>query len=222
MKTTQLRMTAGSAGDLVTGFSPLAEQNNSGPVPFRQFLVARVEICLHRFGQSYISRVVCSEVMAQFPNTVNQRRVRITFRRQPRKPCLKSIRLICPDSATRRQPSECAHHFDINQMRNDNRLIHFRELDSDRIGQWAVRKKLDNHRRVQNDHRESRSSRITCEALRSPRTGLICRVVSSHSCIVGRSAERASSLLRKSERLMPSRAARDFKMRCTFSGTSLT
>ncbi len=128
--------------------------------------------------------------------------MRITFRRQRRTPCL---------------PSKYAHHFDINQMRNDNRLIHSRKIDSDRIGEWTVREELDNPRRVQNDHRESRRSRITCEALRSPRTGFICRVLSSHSCIVGRSATRASSLLRKSEMLMPSRAARDFKMRCTFS-----
>lgn len=40
--------------------------------------------------------------------------------------------------------------------------------------------------------------------------------------MVGRSAARATSFLRTSERLMPSRAARDFNVRCTFSGTFLT
>ena len=52
--------------------------------------------------------------------------------------------------------------------------------------------------------------------------GLARCVRSNHSCIVGRSAARSSSLLMKSERLIPSRAARDFRVPCTCSGTSLT
>jgi len=73
---------------------------------------------------------------------------------------------------------------------------------------------------VQNDHRESRSSRITCAADRPVRIGLASRERSSHSAIVGRSATRASSFLRKSERLIPSRAALALSVPCNFSGTS--
>jgi hypothetical protein len=79
---------------------------------------------------------------------------------------------------------------------------------------------LDNHGGIQNDHRSSRSSRITCAALRLLGIGFARCVRSSHSRIVGRAATRSNSLLMKSERLMPSRAARDLRAPYTDSGTS--
>jgi len=63
---------------------------------------------------------------------------------------------------------------------------------------------------IQNDYRRPRSSRIICPAVRVARIGFACFVPSNHSCIVGRSATRCNSLLMKSARLIPSRAARDF------------
>ncbi len=55
-------------------------------------------------------------------------------------------------------------------------------------------------------------SRIICAALRSCLSGFTARVCSNHSCIVGRSMLRCNSLLMKSERLIPSRAARAFNV----------
>src|ERR1039458_3080239 len=107
-------------------------------------------------------------------------------------------------------------------MRNNERLIAPGQVASDGIGQGAGGAQGDNHGGVENDHRESRSWRIACAGLLLARMGLACCVRSNHSRIVGRSAARANSFLRKSERLMPSRAARDFRVACTCSGTSLT
>jgi len=80
---------------------------------------------------------------------------------------------------------------------------------------------LHNDRRIQDNHRESRNSRTTWAALLLDAIGFPCCVRSNHSRIVGRSAVRSNSLLMKSERLMPSRAARDFKVLCKASGTFL-
>ena len=63
---------------------------------------------------------------------------------------------------------------------------------------------------------------MTWAAVRDVAIGLAARARSNHSCIVGRSATRSSSLLMKSERLMPSRAARALRVLCTESGTSRT
>jgi len=76
--------------------------------------------------------------------------------------------------------------------------------------------------RIQNNHRKSRNSRTSCAAFRLAGIGFDCCVRSNHSRMVGRSAARSNSLLMKSERLMPSRAARAFRVLCTGSGTSLT
>jgi hypothetical protein len=80
---------------------------------------------------------------------------------------------------------------------------------------------VDECRGGEHDHRASLSSRITCAAVLVVRTGLTSRTHSSHSRMVGLSTLRSSSRLRKSDRLMPSRAARVFRTRCSSSGTSL-
>ncbi len=82
---------------------------------FEQFLIAGVEICIHRFGQSNVCAVIRREVMSQFPNTLDQRRVRITLRWQRRKSGVKSIPLVARESVAGRQPPNRPHHFDIDQ-----------------------------------------------------------------------------------------------------------
>jgi len=78
------------------------------------------------------------------------------------------------------------------------------------------------YRGVQNDHPASCNSRIIWAALRFARIGFADCVRFNHSCMVGRSAVRSNSRFIKSERLMPSRAARAFNVLCTRSGTFLT
>jgi len=63
---------------------------------------------------------------------------------------------------------------------------------------------------------------MTWAAVRVVRIGFASCARSNHSRMVGRSATRSSSLLMKSERLMPSRAARALRVLCTESGTSRT
>jgi hypothetical protein len=63
----------------------------------------------------------------------------------------------------------------------------------------AIREEFDNHGGVKDDHRESRSLRITCAGLLLARMGLACCARSNHSCIVGRSATFANPFLRESE-----------------------
>jgi hypothetical protein len=133
-----------------------------------------------------------------------------------------AIAAISPDSLAGNQTSKRTHHFDIKHMRNNERLFAPEQIASNGIGQRAVREEFHYNGGVENDHSESRSSRTTCAGLRLARMGLACCVRSNHSCIVGRSAARANSLLRKSERLMPSRAARDFRVPWTCSGTFRT
>jgi hypothetical protein len=75
---------------------------------------------------------------------------------------------------------------------------------------------------IQNDHRTSRNSRTICTAGRFVAIVFVCCARSNHSNMLGRSAVRSSSRLMRSDKLMPSRAARAFRVLCTRSGTSLT
>ena len=107
------------------------------------------------------------------------------------------------------------------RCRNNEGLITPGEFVSDGLPD-AVGEQFDNYGSIQNDHR---SSLQFADYLRSSTPGWnrLRRCVSSnHSRIVGRSATRSGSLLMKSERLMPSRAARDFSVPCRESGTSRT
>jgi len=115
-----------------------------------------------------------------------------------------AIAAISPDSLAGNQTSKRTHHFDIKQMRNNERLFAPEQIASDGIGQRAVREEFHYNGGVENDHSESRSSRTTCAGLRLARMGLACCVRSNHSCIVGRSA------------------ARDFRVPWTWSGTFRT
>jgi len=200
----------------------IGEQYDPGPMAFTQFLIGSEKRGVGCFSQRDVCGIVSREVVAQFPNAANQRCMRITFHGKSCEPCEKLIAAISPDSLAGNQTSKRTHHLDIKQMRSDERLVAPEQIASDRIRQRAVREQFHYNGCVENDHRESRSSRTTCAGLRLVRMGLACCVRSNHSCIVGRSAARANSLLRKSERLMPSRAARDFRVPCTCSGTFRT
>jgi hypothetical protein len=57
-------------------------------------------------------------------------------------------------------------------MRNNERLVAPGQIVSDGIGQRAVREEFDNNRGVEDNQRESRSSRIICAGLRLPRMDL--------------------------------------------------
>src|SRR5437879_4154780 len=107
-------------------------------------------------------------------------------------------------------------------MGNNEGVARCGQLAVDRVRQSAVSEYLHNHGSVQNDHRPSRNSRMICAALRLVEIGLARCIVSSHSRMVGRAAVRSNSRLMKSERLMPSRAARAFRVLCSCSGTFLT
>src|SRR5271165_981606 len=97
-------------------------------------------------------------------------------------------------------------------MRDNQRIATPSQIASDGIGQRAVCEEFYNDRGIKNDHRESRNSRNTCAGLLFVAKGLACCARSSHSCKLGRSAVRSSSRFTKSERLMPSRAARALRM----------
>src|SRR5262249_10124316 len=105
-----------------------------------------------------------------------------------------------------------AQDFDVEEMRHEKGFAAIHQFASHGIRQRAVRKKLDDDRCIQNDHRSSRNSRMIWAALRFEGIGFACRVRANHSAIVGRSALFANSRLMKSERVIPSRAARDLRM----------
>lgn len=103
--------------------------------------------------------------MPQFPDAANQGRVRIALRRQRSESGEKFVGAMGSDSPACDQFPQCAHHFDIDQMRNDERLIASEQLAPDGVGEGAVCEEFDDHGGVQDDHRESRNSRITCAGL---------------------------------------------------------
>lgn len=62
---------------------------------------------------------------------------------------------------------------------------------------------------------------MACAGVILAESGFACRVVTSHSCMLGRSPVRSNSRLMKSDKLIPSRAARAFSVLWTPSGRSL-
>src|SRR5689334_25053323 len=120
------------------------------------------------------------------------------------------------------QLSKRTGYFHVKQMGDDERVAARGKIAPEGIGQCSIGEEFHNYGRVQNNHRASRNARTTCAAFRFAGIGFARWVSSSHSRMVGRSTVRSNSLLMKSERLMPSRAARAFRVLCTGSGTSLT
>src|ERR1700681_4123739 len=83
----------------------------------------------------------------------------------------------------------------------------------------SLQQKFEEGRSVDDDHAESRSSRMTTAAgvFNVTRFRLWIRV--SISSRVGRAARRSSSARRKSESVCPESAARLLSFRCSASGT---
>ena len=94
-----------------------------------------------------------------------------------------------------------------------------RQVRPERIATRPVCHQFNDDGSVENDHLESRNSRITAAELRLPAIGLNWLVRSSHSVIVGFSSVRSSSRFRKSDKFIPSRAARDLRTLWTWSVT---
>src|SRR5436190_670328 len=88
--------------------------------------------------------------------------------------------------------------------------------------QRSLQQKFDEGRGVDDDHADSRSSRITTAAgvFNVTRFRPWTRV--SISSRVGRAARRSSSAMRKSESVCPESAARLLSFRCSASGTLRT
>src|SRR6188508_1651867 len=91
--------------------------------------------------------------------------MRIALRGQRRESCQKFRAAVSIDSLPSGQPSERAHDFDVNQMWNKERFVTAGQFIGDSAGHGAVREEFDNHESVQNDHRSSRSWRITRAAV---------------------------------------------------------
>ncbi len=83
----------------------------------------------------------------------------------------------CPlrlDAPASRKPPDRASHFDIEEMRNDPGVIAPGQLMTDHACLRPAREKFDNQRCVEDDHRESRSSRIACTELFDRGRGFSC------------------------------------------------
>jgi hypothetical protein len=117
--------------------------------------------------------------------------------------------------------SKCTNAFNVDQMRktkDSSRPASLRVMESARIplvGSSTTTEALQGSSFLSQFADRPRS--------RTPGwIGFARSVPSNHSGIVGRYATRSNSLLMKSERLMPSRAARDLSVACRESGTSRT
>ena len=114
--------------------------------------------------------------------------------------CCQILKVLCGamriDMPASAQTPQRAGDFDVEKMGSNQRVAGLRQIPPENPGQRAADEQFYHYRRVQNDHRESRNSRMTCAALFLVGMGFDCCVRSSHSRIVGRCTNCANSAFR--------------------------
>ena len=119
-----------------------------------------------------------------------------------------------PDEA-----SEALSHFNVCKVGRMDLVPVSKEAGLDPGAKRSLQQKFEESRGVDDDHADSRSSRMTTAAGVFNVTRLRPWIRVSISSRVGRAARRSSSARRKSESVCPESAARLLSFRCSASGT---
>jgi hypothetical protein len=151
---------------------------------------------IERLSQRDVHRVVRRDVLAQLPRASQKIEMGVTVEIE-----LGEIRdglgrtvsrhLACPY-----EPSETLRHFNVHQMGRMELVIVLKKAHLNPTANRRLQEELEQGRRIDDDHADSRSSRMTTAAGVFKVTRFRRWILASISSRVGRAARRASSASR--------------------------
>lgn len=156
-------------------------------------VVAGEQCRVERFGERDIGGIIGGQVVAQFPDPLQQHIVRVAVQGKIKQIVQRGAAACGFDLPGRRIAPEHMRHLDIDQMGRMQRLPSASEALPHRGSGRRSQQKFHERRGVDDDHRESRSARITSSG---EGCGLVAECFSRRSIIsarLGRSATRRNS-----------------------------
>lgn len=162
----------------------------------REWGVARDQRSVESLRQSDVGSVVGGHVIAQLPRTSDQIYMGMTVQLEVNEISDGSLRPAGRDFTGSHEASESLEHFDIHQVRRMELVVVAKEACFDSYADWRLQQKLQHCRRIDNDHADSRSSRMIAAAAVFSVTRFRLWILASISSRVGRVASRSSSARR--------------------------
>jgi YD repeat-containing protein len=183
-----IRTVDGQLTDSIDNFDPRAMSGRLG-----QRAVAGDHRRLNRFGEGHVHGVVRADVVAQLPRTTQQIEVGVTVEIEVSEIGNRFVRTAGRDLTGSHETSEALSDFDVHQVRRVQFVVLAKEAGLNSCAKRSLQKKLQQSRRVDDDHTDSRSSRMTT----APGVFRVTRFrlwsFASISPRVGRAARRSSS-----------------------------
>ena len=126
--------------------------------------VARHDRGLQRLGESHVCSVVGGERIAQFPNSRDERMVRVADHRHDLEIEQRLFRSREWNQRRADSTAERVRHFHIEEVRHMNRPPSREQPQLDARADPSSKEQFQCRRGVENNHRESRSARMSSAA----------------------------------------------------------
>lgn len=172
-----------------------------------------------RFGQRQVNSVICAEVGAELPDSIEERLVRIAFDIEAAPAMERQSRRPFAQRSPRRVSAQHMGNLHVNEMRYVNDLGLVGQPRGEPLARRGMQQKFDGAGSIENHQRKLRSRRRTSAGAGSRTTSGCERIASSNSWRLGRAS--ALSVARKTycDIETPSIAALAFSRRCNDAGT---
>jgi hypothetical protein len=153
----------------------------------RKSTVARQQHRIEHLGERHVNGIVGAQVLSKRPHPIEQRLVGVALQVQGAKILEGGRRNRRFEISFIRITPECLGHLDVREVRHVQTEGWVGNARRDRPSCGRVEQQFHKRRRIKDDHRASRSTRITSAALRFMRRTGRARSRSSTSWRVGRS-----------------------------------
>lgn len=158
--------------------------------------VAGDERRFHRFREGDVHGVVCADVVAEPPRTRQKIQVSVTMKIEISEIRDRFVGATGRDFTAPYQSSKPCDYLDVQEVRGVQFVVAAKEAGLHSHSKRSLQQKLKQRRRVDDNHAESRSSRMTTAAGVFRVTRFRLRSRASISSRVGRDASRSSSASR--------------------------
>jgi hypothetical protein len=119
--------------------------------------VARDDGCLNRFGEGDVHRVVCADVVPQLPRTSQQIDMGVTMKIEVEEIRNRFVGTAGSDFTGPDETSQALNDLDVQEVRRVESVLVAKEAGLDSDAKGGLQKELQERRRVDDDHADSRS-----------------------------------------------------------------
>jgi hypothetical protein len=158
--------------------------------------VAGDQRSVESFCEGDVHGVIRANVVSQLPRTIYEIYMGVTVEIEVSEISDSSVRTTGRDFTRPHETSKTLNDFDVHEMRRMEFVLGAKEAVFDSHAKWSLQEKLQEGRGIDDDHVDSRSSRMTTAAGVFKVTRFRLWILASISSRVGRAARRSSSAKR--------------------------